>query len=164
MKKFLFLPFLLAVLLVISACSQSPKSSANLELQADIVRGSSAPLGPVCADVTQLAAGETAVPRVKVIDPSTGKELSGNDTKSVVWHLEDGQSFPMSYAGHGGNKTNGTPPTDYFWTAGWTIPANYHTGTVKWWVTAESKDGRTGRYDPINMAASMLTIIQKPAK
>ncbi len=162
-RLFLLIPMLL-VIPILAACSPAKPAPSPLTIQADIVRGHSAPLGPVCSNISQLAQGEMAVPRVKVLDPVSGKELTDEDIASVTWNLEDGQSFPMNYGGHGGDKDKNIPPTDYFWTAGWDIPADYPTGTVKWWVTAESKDGRSGRYEPINMALSLLTIIEPPSQ
>lgn len=164
MKKLsLVMSLLVVVAVLVAACAPAAPAGA-LVVQADIVRGSTAPLGPVCSNVSQLAQGEMAVPRAKIFDPAMGQELTDDDLTSVNFILQDGQSFPMSYAGHGGDEEAGIEHTDYFWATGWEVPEDYPLGTIKWWVTAEHKDGRSGRYDPINMVISMLTIIERPTE
>jgi hypothetical protein len=109
--------------------------------------------------------------RVRIFDPETGNQVPGNPSDllaappadeelvamvegiEVTVHLSDGQSFPMHFGLHA--------DADYFWTYGWEIPEDYPTGTVDVWVTAEwSSESKTGRWDPFNVAPSLLTIME----
>jgi hypothetical protein len=134
---------------------------SKLIVQADLVRGSKTPLGAVCAYNSQFSRGEEIVPRVKVIDPKTEKPLTDKELKSVKFNLKDGTTAALHYGGHPGGA-NATP-TDFFWTVGWQVPNDYPTGTTGWWITAESNDGRTGRYDPPVVASNALTVLERPA-
>ncbi|MBI1802100.1 MAG: hypothetical protein HY259_11135 [Chloroflexi bacterium] len=130
-------------------------------LTADLVRGSKNPLGAVCEFNGQFARGEDIVVRVKILDPKTEKYLTDKEMKAVKFYLKDGTTADLHYGGHPGGAN--AVPTDFFWTAGWQIPANYPTGATGWWVDAESNDGRKGRFDPPVVASSALTIIERPA-
>jgi predicted transcriptional regulator len=95
--------------------------------------------------------------RIKVHDPATGNPMDNSTLDSVVVSLMDGQTFTATYGGHPGQP--GVPVTDYFWSAAWSIPATYPTGSVGYTVTAKSKDGRAGTFSEFNVAPSLLTVV-----
>jgi plastocyanin len=59
-----------------------------------------------------------------------------------------------AYGGHPGGAT----PTDYFWSVGWEVPLNFPTGSLGYEVQAVANDGRTGDFQPFEVASSKLNI------
>lgn len=121
----------------------------KLILQADIV-------GEGCMlQNAYLNDGEAkATFRVRVYDPITGEQLGEDVLDSVIVTLGDGQEFELSWGPH--------PPDtedDYFWTYGWEIFADYPAGNVPYEILATAGDGRTGEFEPFNVAPSLLTVM-----
>jgi hypothetical protein len=145
-----------AIALVAAACSGSstptvtPQAAKNLILSSDMVSG-----GGGCVLDNVYKPGEEVVFRIRVYDPVTGAQMDNKALSSVTVSLPDGQSFTANYGGH-----PSTNPLDHFWTAAWTIPANYPTGTISYTETATASDGRTGTFDNFNVQPSLLTIVQ----
>jgi hypothetical protein len=147
-----------AIAVVAAACSGStqptPTSSIqaakNLILSSDMVSG-----GGGCLLDNVYKPGDEVVFRIRVYDPATGDQMDNKALSSVTVSLPDGQSFTANYGAH-----PSTNPLDYFWTAAWTIPANYPTGTISYTETATAVDGRTGTFDNFNVQPSLLTIVQ----
>jgi hypothetical protein len=145
-----------AIAVVAAACSGSststvtPQAAKNLILSSDMVSG-----GGGCVLDNVYKPGEEVVFRVRVYDPVTGEQMDNKALSSVTVSLPDGQSFTANYGAH-----PSTNPTDHFWTAAWTIPANYPTGTLAYTETATAADGRTGTFDNFNVQPSLLTIVQ----
>lgn len=146
------------VALVVAACSTTTtttvtatKAAQHLILQADAVTSGA------CVESSQFQQGALAVFRIKVFDPATGQPMDDKALSSVVVALKDGQTFKAAYGGHPGGP--GATPTDSFWSAGWTIPNTYPTGSVPYTVTATSNDGRTGTFSEFNVAPSLLTVV-----
>jgi hypothetical protein len=147
-----------AIAVVAAACSGSTQSTPtatiqaakNLILSSDIVSG-----GGGCVLDNVYKPGEEVVFRVRVYDPATGDQMDNKALSSVTVSLPDGQSFTANYGGH-----PSTNPLDHFWTAAWTIPTNYPTGTISYTATATAVDGRTGTFDNFNVQPSLLTIAQ----
>lgn len=98
---------------------------------------------------------DAVVFRIKVYDPATGEAMDDTTLKSVVVSLADGQSFEADYAGHGRPE-----PTDFFWATAWEIAKGYPTGTMPFEVTATAIDGRTGEFTEVNVATSLLAIVE----
>ena len=163
-----WLALLAVIAIAVVGCSAPPPPEqtypilGKVVVTADLVRGSKAPLGAVCAYESQFARGEEIVPRVKILDPKTEKYLTDKEVKSVKFILKDGTSAALKYGPHPGGA-NATP-TDFFWTVGWLVPDNYPTGASGWSVEVEANDGRKGRYDPPKVASNALTILERPAK
>jgi hypothetical protein len=134
----------------------STKTAQGLILQADAVMGAAGAPSPqeICVESSQFQPGEDVVFRVKVFDPATGKAMDDKVLTSVVVALQDGQTFNAVYGGH-----PQPPATDYFWSAAWTIPADYPSGSVPYTVTATSQDGRTGTFSQFNVGPSLLTVV-----
>jgi multidrug efflux pump subunit AcrA (membrane-fusion protein) len=92
--------------------------------------------------------------RVRVYDPLTGEQLDDEALDSVVVALSDGQEFTLSWGAH--------PPDtedDFFWTYGWEIFEGYPAGNVQYTISATASDGRTGQFEPFNVAPSLLTVL-----
>ncbi len=158
---------ILALVAIVSAgCAQAPAEQTypilgKVIVTADLVRGSKAPIGAVCAYESQFSRGEEIVARVKVLDPKTEKYLTDKEMKGAKFFLKDGTTADLHYGPHPGGA-NATP-TDFFWTVGWLVPDNYPTGATGWWVEVETNDGRKGRFDPPKVASNALTILERPA-
>lgn len=124
----------------------------HLFIAADMVRGPGGS-GPVCVLRSQFMRKERVAWRIRVQD-ATGKQLDDKGLKSVVVELSDGQKFPAHFGGHPPNA-----PTDHLWSAGWSIPQDYPTGTFNYKVVATASDGTTQTWEPINNKLSWLTVI-----
>jgi cell division protein FtsB len=129
------------------------ETARTLLLQADIV-------GEGCMlQNAYLNDGERkATFRVRVYDPSTGEQMGEDALESVVVSLSDGQSFDLSWGPHPPDTEN-----DFFWTYGWEIFAGYPAGNVGYTITATALDGRTGEFEPFNVAPSLLTVLDADA-
>jgi hypothetical protein len=147
------------VALVGAACASGPKAAQTLILQSDTVIGTVGVNNPadICIESSRFPQGGEVVWRIKVYDPATGEPMDDQALDSVVVSLNDGQTFTAQYGGHPGQP--GVPTTDYFWSAAWSIPETYPTGSVPYTVTATSTDGRTGTFNEFNVAPSLLTVV-----
>jgi len=96
--------------------------------------------------------------RVRVYDPVTGEQMSDEELESVTVTLGDGQEFVLAWGPHPPNTEN-----DFFWTYGWEIFEGYPAGNIPYTITAVAKDGRTGDFEPFNVAPSLLTVIDASA-
>ena len=54
-------------------------------------------------------------------------------------------------------------PERTFWVAKWIVPNDAPTGIVRFTVTAKDKNGRTGEFQPFDVEASQLTIVDDSA-
>jgi hypothetical protein len=134
------------------AQAQQPQS---IFLEGDMVRGNTGKgqTGPTCVLNSQFKRNENAVFRVRARD-IFGKPLDDKGIQGVVIELSDGQKLPMRYAGH--------PPRggiDYFWSAGWLIPADYPTGTLYYKVVATDLQGRTQTWQSFQDPRSQIVVI-----
>jgi hypothetical protein len=132
--------------------------NGSLVILTDFVLGgpTSGPDVPSCVQLSRFAQGSKVVVRTRVIDGATGQALTDSDLSSVQVTLDGNAAMSEAYGGHPGGTA---PKTDYFWSAAWTIPTNYATGSVNVTVTATANDGRTATWEPFNVAPSALTVI-----
>jgi predicted transcriptional regulator len=144
---------------LLTVLAAQPPAARTLVVDANTVIGLVGAPSPqdICIGSSQFQQGQEVVWQIKVYDPATGQTMDDTALDSVVVTLEDGQMFDARYGGHPGGT--GETPTDYFWSAAWTIPANYPTGSAPFTVTAESKDGRTGTFSEFNVAPALLTVV-----
>lgn len=157
--------------------AQAEMSSLQADLDTlivtvDMVRGhTTLEWGLLCVPASQYHRGEMITWRVRVFDPETGNNLPANPSELladppdadalaemasaliVTVHLSDGQSFPMRFGIHA--------DADYFWTYGWDIPADYPTGVINEYVTAEwTTEGKSGRSEGFKVPFAYLTILE----
>src|ERR1700732_2852028 len=111
--------------------------------------------GPFCVLTSQFKRKEAVAWRIRVLD-SAGDVADDKVLKSVVVELGDGQKIPARYGPH---PPRGAPPTDYFWSVHWEIPADYPTGSLGYKVIATMMDDRTQTWEPFTRAPSQLTVI-----
>jgi hypothetical protein len=124
-------------------------------IQSDTVRGVLQGMtAPGCVLSNQFKHKEEIIFRIRVIDTKTGKPMDKDQLKSLVIELPDGQKFPAHYGMHPPQQ-----PVEYFWSFGWTIPANYPTGSFGYKVVATDKHGHTATFEPFKSVPSQLTVI-----
>lgn len=148
-----------AAAVMLAAPPAQAQAFNRLVIVHDIVRGgvNVAPAqaaGRVCVWSGRFQRNEEVVWRIKVMDPTNGRFLDATALQNVEVKIASGQEFKARYGPH----PRGTP-TDNFWTAAWTIPANYPSGAVPYTITATHNDGRTGIAVVFNVDLSALTVI-----
>jgi hypothetical protein len=129
------------------------QQAKKLFFEGDIVRHALADqAGPFCVLVNQYKRKEAVAFRIRVLQ-SNGEVADDKAIKSVVVELGNGQKVPTGY------KPHGTPPTDHFWSAFWTIPADHPTGTIGYKVVATMNDGSTVEWKPFNRPTTELMVV-----
>ena len=111
--------------------------------------------GPFCVLTSQFKRKEAVAWRIRVLD-SAGDVADDKMLKSVVVELGDGQKLPARYGPH---PPRGAPPTDFFWSSHWEIPADYPTGSLGYKVIVTMMDDTTQTWEPFKRAPSQLTVI-----
>jgi hypothetical protein len=123
----------------------------------------------ICVESSRYFLGQEIVWRIRVLDEAH-RPMDNKQLKSVVVEIPGGPTLNASYGGHPGNP--GATPTDYFWSAVWTIPGpgdstypdGYPTGTFPYQVLATALHGkRTGTFNDFNVHPSLLTIVKPPS-
>jgi hypothetical protein len=132
---------------------QLAQPPGKLFFEGDIVRHALPnQAGPFCVLVNQYKHGEAVAFRIRALLPD-GKVADDKAIKSLVVELGNGQRLPAGY------KPHGNPPTDYFWSFFWTIPADYPTGSIGYKVIATMNDGSTVEWKPFNRATTELMVV-----
>ena len=131
-----------------------PAPPAALFIEADLVSGLPGPT--LCVLQNRFAPGDRVVFRARVFDAQSG-QLAPNATVTV--RFADGRTLPLLYS-----LPRPPPHLDYgpvgddVWVNAWVVPSDAPLGIVRY--TLEAVDGdRVGRYEPINVEASLLTIV-----
>lgn len=155
---------IVAVLLIPGrAASAGPQGKLLYWVTADLVRGSAQPTGPVCVQTNVFRHGEAIVWRVRVLDVANGedpgdagKNIAAFDQRgiTVTAYLENGQTIPLRYGQHPPRPRPGDAVA-WFWAGSWIIPADYPTGTLRWWVVVRDKSGAFVRFDPIGSGTNL---------
>ena len=124
MKTPIFTPIALSVAVLIFAHTAPTQQAKRLFFEGDLVRHAlENQAGPFCVLTSQFKRKEAVAWRIRVLD-SGGDAADDKVLKSVVVELGDGQKLPAHYGPHG------KPPTDYFWSLRWEIPADFPTGSL----------------------------------
>lgn len=131
----------------------SAEQAKRLFFEGDLVRHTiESQAGPFCVLTNQFRRKEAVAWRIRVLEAS-GDIADDKVLKSVVVELGDGQKIPAHYGPHG------KPPTDYFWSARWEIPADFPTGSLGYKVIATTMDDTTQIWEPFKRAPTQLTVI-----
>jgi hypothetical protein len=134
--------------------AEDPAQPAALFIEADLVNGT---LGPaLCVLQNRFAPGERVVFRARVVDGQTGQVATN---AAVLVRFADGSTLPLFYS-----LPRPPPHLDYgpvgedVWVNVWVVPPDAPVGIVRY--TIEAVDGgRVGRYAPVNVEASLLTVV-----
>ena len=130
----------------------------KLFFEGDIVRHALAgQAGPFCVLANQFKRKEAVGWRIRVLDP-TGAVADDKVLKGVLVELGNGEMLPAHYGPHP-PAVSGQPPTDYFWSLHWEIPADFPTGSLGYKVVATMMDGTTQTWEPFTRAPTQLAVI-----
>lgn len=131
------------------------QEAKRLFFEGDMVRHAvEGQAGPFCVLASQFKRKEGVAWRIRVLD-QTGQPADDQKLKSVVIELSDGQKLNLKFGGH---PPRGTA-TDYFWSVGWVIPAEYPTGSLTYKVVATDLGGQTQSWEPFKRQPTQLTVI-----
>ena len=165
-RKLFVLGAALASLTLTTAQAQEPR---KFFIEGDIVRGNSQAgmTGPICVLANQFKRKEVVVFRMRVTD-ITGKPLDDKALKGITVELSDGNKLkadwrlrpPKSVIDAGGLPG----PVDAFWTAAWTVPETYPTGTLGFRYVVTDASGHTQTWEPLREFRSLPTILDGVAE
>ena len=126
----------------------------KLFFEGDIVKHNlEGQIGPFCVLQSRFMRGEAVAWRMRLALPN-GANADDKVVKTLVVHMNSGQTLPLVYGPHG------NPPTDFFWAESWTIPANHPTGSLGYKVVATMVDGSVVTWEPFTRPASQLWVIE----
>jgi hypothetical protein len=154
------IPMLCAIGLSVMVLGFAPGARAQqakkLFFEGDIVRHAVADqAGPFCVLTNQFKRKEAVAWRIRVLDPA-GDVADDKVLKSVVVELGNGQKLPALYGPH---PPRGAPPTDYFWSTHWEIPADFPTGSLGYKVIATMMDDTTQTWEPFKRPPTQLAVV-----
>ena len=142
-----------ATALGVSTGAQAQQAK-KLFFEGDIVRHALPnQAGPFCVLSNQYKRNEAVAFRIRILEPN-GEVADNKAIKSVSVELGNGEKLAAKYGGHG------MPPTDFFWSLFWTIPANQPTGTIGYKVVATMNDGSTVEWKPFNRPTTELMVVE----
>ena len=126
----------------------------KLFFEGDIVKHNlEGQIGPFCVLQSRYMRGEAIAWRMRLALPN-GANADDKVVKTLVVHMNNGQTLPLDYGPHG------NPPTDFFWANSWTIPANHPTGSLGYKVVATMVDGSVVTWEPFTRPNSQLWVIE----
>lgn len=145
-----------------AAATQAPQKATFLILQGDTVRS---PVGLTdeektflsCVQQSRFPQGSRIVWRFRALNPLTNTALDDKAVKEFTITLPDGKTAAFKYGGHGGPDKD--HPAEYFWTAGFTIPADYPTGLFNYQIKVTSVEGAVGSFDQFKVPAAQLMVV-----
>ena len=144
----------IGAVLAFAATPALAQEAPKLFFEGDVVRSAVNAKGAVCVLNSQFKRGETALFRIRVLDPKTGKALDDKGVKSLMIELSNGEKLEMNYHQHPPQD-----PTDWFWVGGWPIAEDQPTGSLSYKVVATTLDGQTVAWRPFQVAASQVTVV-----
>jgi hypothetical protein len=145
----------LAILVAMPLPGQSHSgSSERLILSGDIVYffGPGKPRN--CTMNNRFKRGEPVGFRMTAINPATGKR--DRSTKLVLHLNYTGKTLDLPMR----DRQTEQQPEREFWVLKWIVPEDAPTGIVRYSVTAQDSQGRTGEWKPFDVEASQLTIVE----
>jgi hypothetical protein len=144
--------------LVDQGVADSSSQPPGLFIEGDLVSGV---LGPsLCVLQNRFSPGDRVVFRARVFDAQTGQVAT---TATVTVRFADGSTLPLFYS-----LPRPPPHLDYgavgndVWVNVWVVPPDAPLGIVRYTIEAVD-ESRGGRYLPLDVEASLLTIVpQEP--
>jgi hypothetical protein len=157
MKAIRVAAVLLAMVGLVDLARAEGPARKQLFFEGDLVRGAQqgAP-GPFCVLTNHFKRLEKVVWRIRVLD-AAGQSLDDKGLKSVVVELPDGQKLNAKFDRHPPPAQG--PALDHFWTAVWTIPTSYPSGSLGYKVVATETDDRSQTWEPFKSRPSQLTVV-----
>jgi hypothetical protein len=146
-----FAKFSIAATALVLSSAFAPAFAAALPMA---ISGDTVLSGP-CVQANTFKRADRIVFRAHVVDTATGADLDASGLQSVVAVLPDGSKFDLAFGDH--------PPenaTAHFWSVGWTVPADYPTGTLSYQIVATNKAGDSVTFEPFKVFPSQLTITE----
>ena len=124
-------------------------------MYADTVTASSG-LKPerVCMQTNFFKRGQRVVFRVWALDRATGLPLTAKDVKYMYAKIPGLPNQRLKFGKHGRDEK--TAP--WFWSLGWTIPADYPLGAVDFQIVVKTKKNAFGYFNQAPIAAAQLTV------
>jgi hypothetical protein len=145
-----------AALSVFGCAVAAQAQTGKLFFEGDIVIGGKPGTADDCVLRNRFQRLQKVVWRIRVLD-QTGKSLDGKALKSLEVQLPDGQKFAARFGPHPPPRLG--PAEDFFWTAAWTIPESYPTGTFAYKAIATDLQGQTHTWEPFKRSTSQLQIV-----
>lgn len=137
--------------------TQSTGSDAPYIVDHDTVVAAETPAqgqGP-CSLQNRFLHGQKVVFRVKVVDPATGDQLTGDDLSGVTVNVESGSAptLDMEYGPHPPKN-----PTDEYWVVAWTVPDGFPAGPVEYAI--EVAGDHPAKTVSFNVPPSNLVVLE----
>jgi hypothetical protein len=172
MKRVVMLAITLAVALFVTGCGAAPEPAITatqppapptappppmadkLVLYGDLALFAGRENPENCILKSRYRRSEGVGFRMTAIDPLTGKYAETAELIVHVTYAGKTVDIPMRYRGVGENPRPG------FWTAKWVVPDDAPVGIVEYNVTGKDNQGRTGEFQPFQVEASQLTIVE----
>lgn len=148
----------LAVIAAASAFAQAladppfPAAKADVFVYANTVTASTSTLGAGVLTNFFPRSG-SVVFRMYAADTKTGKVLTDRDVKYAYVKVPGQPSLKLTFAKQG---TDASAP--WFWTATWTIPADYALGVVPFQILVKTSAKRYGSFQQAPVASAQLTV------
>ena len=133
---------------------EASAQAKKLYFENDIVRHAlEGQQGPFCVLNNLYKRKEAVAFRIRVLDGATGEQADDKTLKSVTVVLGNGEKLQAKFGGHG------KPPTDFFWSIHWVIPADHPTGSLGYKIVATRHDGGEQTWEPFRRESTQLTIV-----
>ena len=155
MKKIVLSAVAIAAVAFATSASAQMRTDppGKLFFEGDIVRHAlMGQQGPFCILNNRYMRGEAVAFRQRVLLPN-GTPATDKELKSVNMILGNGTTVELKYHGHG------MPPTDFFWSAFYTIPMDAPIGSLGYKVEATMNDGTKVTWQPFTRDTTQLMVI-----
>lgn len=129
----------------------------SLFISADVVEGSKnvskdQAAARSCVLSSRFARNSEMVFRARIFDPATGNLMDDKGITQMQAKLATGKTIDMKYGLHPKDTGEG------YWTGSWVVPKDQPTGTLKYTITANAADGRTGEFVPMSVVPALPAI------
>lgn len=145
-----------AVAVPVNAQSPYPGAKAQIAVYADTVSGASGAVKAArgCTQYSNFRRQQRVVFRAWAVDTETGQALGADEIRYAYVKIPGQPNVKLNWGPHGavGNKVQ-------FWSAGWTVPADYPLGVVAYKIVFKTEDGRFGTYVQPPIESAQLTVI-----